>query len=114
MIDSHHRRRSGPGAITTKGGEVSGLDMHVYAVHATKPDDGGVLEVIWQSERQARRYAAERSTDLHVLATAVTRYQLDVLGTRTSIAWYIKGVEQPISERRPGRLYPGAPGDETA
>jgi len=93
---------------------VSGLDMHVYAVHATKPDDGGVVEVIWQSERQARRYAAERSTDFRVLATAVTRYQLDVLGARTFIAWYIEGVEQPISEIRPGRLYPAAPGDETA
>jgi hypothetical protein len=89
------------------------FDTHVYAVHATKPDDVGVVEVVWRTERQARKYAAERSTDFHVLATAVTRYQLGVLGARTSIAWYVKGVEQPIRQPRPGSLYPAAPVDES-
>jgi hypothetical protein len=90
------------------------LDAHVFAVHATKPDDVGAVEVVWRSERLARQYAAERSTDFRVLATAVTCYRLDMLGTRRSIAWYVKGVEQPIRKPRPGPLYPAAPVDESA
>jgi hypothetical protein len=84
---------------------------HVYAVHATKPDDIGIVEVIWRTEQLARKYAAERSTDFQVRATAVTRYQVDVLGARASIAWYVNGAEQPIRESRPGPLYPIAPID---
>jgi hypothetical protein len=85
---------------------------HVYAVHATKPNEIGKVEVIRHTERLARKYAAERSTDFRVVATAVTRYQVDVLGARASIAWYVNGVEQPIREPRPGPLYPAAPIDE--
>jgi hypothetical protein len=87
-------------------------DGHVYAVHTTKPDDIGMVEVIWRTEQHARNYAAERSTDFRVIATAVTCYQVDVLGARASIAWYVDGVEQPIREPQPGPLYPAAPIDK--
>jgi hypothetical protein len=79
---------------------------YVYPVHATKPDDVGMVEVIFLTEQKARRHAAERSHDFGVLATSVTRYALDALGTRTALAWYVNGTEQPHRKARLGRPYP--------
>jgi hypothetical protein len=78
----------------------------VFAVHATRADDVGVVEIVFASERNARTYAAERSRDFDVLAASVTRFVVDELGTRFAIAWYVDGAEQPARKVRPGRIYP--------
>lgn len=88
------------------------MDEVVFSVHATKPDDGGAIEVIFRTESEARRYAEERSRDFRVVSTSVTRFCLGVLGDRQPIAWYVDGKEQPQRFDRPN-LYPtdgfGAP-----
>jgi len=76
----------------------------VYSVHATKPDEVGGIEVIFASEREAREYARSRSTDDRVLSTSVTSFRVGRLGTRSAVAWFIDGTEQPRSFVR--RLYP--------
>ena len=78
----------------------------MYSVHATRPNDVGAVEIVFTTEREARAYAADRSTDWCVLATSVTRFRIGELGTRRSVAWYVDGVEQSVREVRPGRLYP--------
>ncbi len=78
----------------------------IYAVHMTRPDDVGAVEIVFVTEQEARHYAADRSRDFHVLATSVTGFVIGELGTRQSVAWFIDGVEQPPRGVRPGRLYP--------
>jgi hypothetical protein len=78
----------------------------VYSVHTTKPGDPGAVEIIFRTEREARAYAQDRSTDWPVLAASVTRFEIGELGTRRAVAWFVDGVEQPNRAARPGRLYP--------
>lgn len=78
----------------------------IYAVHTTRPDDLGAVEIVFRSEREARTYATDRTRDFRVLSASVTRYLIGELGTRHSVAWFIKGTEQPNRTTRPGRLYP--------
>jgi hypothetical protein len=80
----------------------------IFAVHATRPDDVGVIEIVFGNEREARTYAADRSTDVGVLAASVTRYLLDELGTRHAVAWFVSGEEQPARAPRPGPTGRGA------
>jgi hypothetical protein len=75
----------------------------VFAVHTYRPDDVGAVEIVFTTEPEARRYAADRSRDFRVLAASVTRFVVGQLGTRHPVAWFVDGVEQP---NRPGRLYP--------
>jgi hypothetical protein len=84
------------------------VSSYVYAVHATKPDDTGLLEVVFSTEQKARNLACERSMDYGVLAAAVTRYAVDELGTRHALAWYVNGVQQPPRAARPGPVYPSS------
>jgi hypothetical protein len=79
---------------------------HIWSVHSTGPDAAGAVEIIFRTEREARSYAQDRSNDWPVTAVSVTRFTVGQLGTRTAIAWYVDGVEQPPRARRPGRLYP--------
>jgi hypothetical protein len=81
---------------------------YVYAVHATRPDDVGAVEVVFIDEREARQYAQDRSRDWRVLATSVTRFMVGQLGARHPVAWFADGVEQPARKARPGNLYPVA------
>ena len=46
---------------------------YVYAVHSTRPDDVGAVEIVFIDEREARRYAQNRSQDWRVSATSVIR-----------------------------------------
>jgi hypothetical protein len=55
---------------------------YVYAVHSTRADETGAVEVLFCSETEARAYAVSRSNDFRVLASVVTRYALGRLGTR--------------------------------
>ena len=76
----------------------------VYSVHATKPDDVGAVEVIFRSELEAREYARSRSQDDRVLSASVTSFHVGRLGTRSAVAWFVDGAEQPRSFTR--RMYP--------
>jgi hypothetical protein len=78
----------------------------VYLVHATKPDDTGVVEIVFTTEHEARTYALDRSRDWRILAVSITRYVIAELGTRYPVAWYVNGAEQPRRAPRPGKLYP--------
>jgi hypothetical protein len=79
---------------------------NVYAVHTTRPDDVGAVEIVFTCEREARAYAKDRSTDWRVIAASVTRFVVGELGTRHPVAWFVNGIEQPRRANRPGRLYP--------
>jgi hypothetical protein len=59
----------------------------VYAVHTTRPDEVGAVEIVFEDEYQARDYARSRSADHRVLAVSVTSYVLGELGTRHPVAW---------------------------
>ncbi len=78
----------------------------VYAVHTTRPDEVGAVEIVFEDERQARDYARSRSSDFRVLAVSVTSYVLGQLGTRHPVAWYSNGQEQHPRAERPGPYYP--------
>ncbi|MFC4947065.1 hypothetical protein [Pseudonocardia sp. GCM10023141] len=78
----------------------------IYAVHTTRPDDVGAVEILFRSQREARSYAKDRSKDFRVLSASVTRYLMGELGTRHPVAWFIGGVEQSGRATRPGGLYP--------
>ncbi|GAA4974722.1 hypothetical protein WHI96_27515 [Pseudonocardia tropica] len=67
----------------------------VFSVHASKPDDIGAIEVVFDNERAAEEFAAGRSKDPGVLSASVTRYFVGELGTRRPISWFVDGVEQP-------------------
>jgi hypothetical protein len=80
----------------------------VFTVHCVRPDDVGAIEIIFLDQREARKYAQDRSRDWRVLATSVTRFMVGELGTRHPVAWFIDGEEQPVRKARPGNLYPAA------
>jgi hypothetical protein len=61
---------------------------------------------VFISEKEARAYARDRSTDFRVLAASVTRFTIGSLGTRHPVAWVIEGREQPRRAPRPGNFYP--------
>jgi hypothetical protein len=78
----------------------------VYSVHTTRPDDVGSVEIVFTTEREALKYAKDRSTDWRVLAASVTRFVVGELGSRHPVAWFVNGVEQPQRSARPGQFYP--------
>jgi hypothetical protein len=83
--------------------------MDLYAVHASKPDATGAVEVIYEHEQDARAFAVARSTDHGVLAASVTRFTLGRLGSRHPVAWYARGkLQDPRAPRPGGRYYPSA------
>ncbi|MBW0101399.1 hypothetical protein [Pseudonocardia sp. KRD291] len=67
----------------------------VFSVHASKPDDIGAIEVVFDNQGAAEEFAADRSKDPGVLSASVTRYLMGELGTRRPISWFVDGVEQP-------------------
>lgn len=81
----------------------------VYAVHTTRPDDIGAVEIVFGDEQQARAYAADRSRDYRVVAASVTEFRVGELGTRQSVAWFRDGMLQDERGLRPGPLYPAEP-----
>jgi hypothetical protein len=82
--------------------------QRVFAVHTVKPDGGaGAVEVIFETEQEARRYARSRSCDWRILSASVTSYVLRQLGTRHPVAWFQRGEEMSLRVARPdGRFYP--------
>lgn len=78
----------------------------VYAIHTARPDDVGAVEVVYLTEQDARGYAEDRSRDWRVTSATVTRYVVGQLGTRTPVALYVDGKEQPLRSWAGQRLYP--------
>ena len=88
------------------------MGERVYAVHATRPEEVGSVEVIFNDEQAARDYAISRSTDHRVLAVSVTEFVIGELGSRDPVAWYRDGQLQDQRATRPGPLYPVEPWTE--
>jgi len=78
----------------------------IFTVHTVRPGDVGAVEIVFITEKEARAYARDRSTDFRVLASSVTRFTIAHLGTRHPVAWFVGGKEQPHREPRPGNFYP--------
>jgi hypothetical protein len=78
----------------------------VFTVHTMRPDDIGAVEIVFITEKEARAYARDRSTDFRVLASSVTRFTIGELGTRHPVAWFVDGKEQSQRAPRPGNFYP--------
>lgn len=78
----------------------------VYAIHTARPDDVGAVEVVFLTEQDARGYAEDRSRDWRVRSASVTRYTAGQLGTRTPVALYVDGEEQPRRSWTDDKLYP--------
>src|SRR5918996_4185271 len=79
---------------------------YMYAVHSTRPDETGAVEILFASEAEACAYAIHRSTDFRVVAAVVTRYALGRLGTRHPVAWYINGEPQDARAIPASAIYP--------
>ncbi len=77
----------------------------VFSVHSTKVGEVGAVEIVFRNEREARRYAKDRSRDWRVVSTSVTSFVIGELGTRHPVAWYVKGEEQPPRFHGPERQF---------
>ena len=113
-IDSSRSRHHTIGRDSTRcpvSCDTQRVSERVYAVHTTRPDDVGAVEIVFPTESEARSYAADRSRDYRVLAVAVTEFVVGKLGTRQAVAWFRDGVLQDERARRPGALYPAEPWD---
>jgi hypothetical protein len=82
---------------------------YLYAVHSTRADETGAVEVLFRAEAEARAYAVSRSTDFQILAAVVTRYILGQLGTRHPVAWYVNGEPQDARALPVSAIYPVEP-----
>ena len=63
----------------------------VWAVHVLKDSGATFAEAVFPDQVKAEEYAGERSTDIGVRGTAVTRYTVGELGTRSTINWFVDG-----------------------
>jgi Tfp pilus assembly ATPase PilU len=86
--------------ITNVTGVTSGnapRDLsYVYGVHVTLVDEVRATQALYSTEAQALDYASEVSRDEGVLAASVTRFELDALGSRRSVAMYRRGIRQQV------------------
>jgi nitrous oxide reductase accessory protein NosL len=78
------------------------VTVEVFAVHTARPGAVGAVEVVFCNEKDARKYAADRSCDHRVLSASVTSFTVGVLGTRRPVCWFQLGEEQEIKFGRPG------------
>ena len=68
----------------------------VYGVHAVRPDEICATHLITSTLQAAEAEAVALSNDPGVLASVVTRFELDVLGIRTPVAMFVKGLRQQV------------------
>jgi hypothetical protein len=50
----------------------------IFTVHTVRPGDVGAVEIVFITEKEARAYARDRSTDFRVLASSVTRFTIAI------------------------------------
>lgn len=70
--------------------------MNVWAVHVVMAREVRPTDVVYAKERDALRYAADRSRDAVVLAACVTRFTLDELGNKLGVAMFVNGTRQEV------------------
>ncbi|WP_214402297.1 hypothetical protein [Pseudonocardia lacus] len=63
----------------------------VWAVHVLKDAGATFAEAVFPDQRRAEAYAGTRSSDIGVRGTAVTRFTVGELGTRSTISWFVDG-----------------------
>lgn len=68
----------------------------VYGVHAVRADEISRTELVTSSLPPAERYAEVLSNDPGVLAAGVTRFELDLAGHRSAVAFYVTGTRQQM------------------
>ena len=73
--------------------------MHVFSVHTTRTTGVGAIEVIYSDEPAAKKYALGRSGDVGIDAAVVTRFEVNMLGTRKLRAWFVRGNEKSLADR---------------
>jgi hypothetical protein len=63
----------------------------VWAVHVLKDTGATFAEAVFGDQGRAEKYASGRSTDSGVRGTAITRFTVGELGTRSTIGWFVDG-----------------------
>jgi hypothetical protein len=63
----------------------------VWAVHVLKDAGATFAEAVFGDQRRAEQYAGARSSDIGVRGTAVTRFTVGELGTRSTVGWFVDG-----------------------
>ena len=88
----------------------------VWAVHVLKDVGATFAEVVFAKLDKAEAYASERSNDSGVRGTAITRYTVDELGTRSTVGWFVDGIDSTMArlEREGVNLRGGTYDDTTA
>ena len=63
----------------------------VWTVHVLKDAGATFAEAVFPDQVRAEEYAGKRSGDAGVRGTAVTRFTVGELGSRSTISWYVDG-----------------------
>ena len=63
----------------------------VWAVHVLKDAGATFAEAVFGDLPHAEEYAGARSTDVGVRGTAITRFTVGEIGTRSTISWFVDG-----------------------
>jgi hypothetical protein len=63
----------------------------VWTVHVLKDAGATFAEAVFALPREAEAYASRRSTDPGVRGTAITRFTVGELGSRSTVGWYVDG-----------------------
>jgi hypothetical protein len=63
----------------------------VWTVHVLKDAGATFAEAVFPDQAQAEAYARARSEDAGVRGTAVTRFTVGELGTRSTTGWFVDG-----------------------
>ncbi|MCO1658269.1 hypothetical protein [Pseudonocardia humida] len=58
-------------------------------MHVLKDAGATFAEAVFPDQARAEKYAGARSTDIGVRGTAVTRFTVGELGTRSTINWFV-------------------------
>jgi hypothetical protein len=63
----------------------------VWAVHVLKDAGATFAEAVFGDLGHAEDYASARSEDAGVRGTAITRFTVGELGSRSTISWFVDG-----------------------
>ncbi len=63
----------------------------VWAVHVLKDAGATFAEAVFPDLGAAEEYAGPRSEDAGVRGTAITRFTVGELGSRSTVGWFVDG-----------------------
>lgn len=83
----------------------------VWTVHVLKDAGATFAEAVFPDLITAEEYAGPRSEDAGVRGTAITRFMVGELGSRSTVGWFVDGAscDGRILAARSGRKV-GSPG----